>query len=210
MAFCNACGATLEANAKFCPGCGKPTPVASSAQPAAQTSTPQGSGSGLKVVLIVVVAIVALGIVGSVVATLIGLNVARRTRVTEKNGQVKVETPFGTVASSENPEDAAKNLGIDLYPGAQALKGESAAVKVGGISTVSAQFETSDSADKVSDFYRSKFPNANVAATNQGQTTIVSTDNKGMVTITIEPRDGKTYIQIARVSGKAAGGDSTN
>ena len=40
---------------------------------------------------------------------------------------------------------------------------------------------------------------------------IISTDKKNMLTINIEPKDGKTRIHIARVSGKMVnGGDSDN
>jgi len=40
---------------------------------------------------------------------------------------------------------------------------------------------------------------------------IIATDQKNMLTINIEPKDGKTRIHIAKVSGKLVnGGDSNN
>jgi hypothetical protein len=216
MAFCNACGATLDANAKFCPKCGKATMAAATTTPAAApkpvaTAPATTSSNGLKTILIVFAVIVALGIVGTMAATFIGLSIARRTKVTERDGKVKVETPFGAVVSSEDPEDAAKNLGVDIYPGAKPMKGESANVAVGGMHTVSVEMVSDDSPDKVAEFYRAKFPGANVSVTDEGETTIVSTGKKGIVTINIEPQGDKTHIHIANVNNQSSkSSDSSN
>ena len=130
------------------------------------------------------------------------------SHIENRDGNVRVETPFGTVQSTNNPDEAARNLGIDLYPGARVLKGNTATI--GGMHTVEAEFESDDSADKVMAFYTSRFPNANVTTKDQNHYTIVSTDKKNLITINIEPEDGKTRIKIATVSGKNVTGSSSS
>ena len=210
MAFCNSCGTTLAPGARFCPKCGGAvpvaavTPVVASPAPAA---TPQGS-SALKIILIVVAVIVVLGILGIGTLTFIVRRIAHRSHIENRDGNVRVETPFGTVQSTNNPDEAARNLGIDLYPGARVLKGNSATI--GGMHTVEAEFESDDPAEKVSAFYSSRFPNANVTTKDQDRYTIVSTDKKNLITINIEPEDGKTRIRVANVNGKNMTGDNSS
>ena len=210
MAYCNSCGANLEAGAKFCPKCGSSQLGAASA-PAkpvtASTSSSQGTNT-LKVVLIVIAAVVVLGSVAIGTLTLIGLRIARHSHVTQNGGIVHVQTPFGTV--NTNVGDVAKDLGVDIYPGAHMLKSNAANVQIAGVHTVAAEFETDDPASKVADFYKAKFPDANVNVSEQDHYTIVSTDKKNLVTINIEAQGGKTLIHIASVGGKDVTGDSSD
>ena len=210
MAFCNSCGATQDAGARFCPKCGTPTPAgAGVSASAAPVSQPQAqSNSALKIVLIVVAAIVALGVIGVGTATFIAMRIARHSRIENRDGNVRVQTPFGSVQSSDNADEAARNLGIDLYPGAEVVKGNMATI--GGMRTVEVEFESNDSARKINSFYTAKFPNANVTSKDSNQYTIVSTDKKNLITINIEPDDGKTRIKIASVSGKNVTGDNSS
>ena len=210
MAYCNSCGANLEAGAKFCPKCGASQPGAGSPPtkpvPAA-TSSPQGSNT-LKVVLLVVAAVVVLGAVAIGTLTFIGLRIARHTHVTQNGNNVRVQTPFGTV--NTNTEDVTRDLGVDVYPGARMLKSNAANVQIAGVHTVAAEFESDDPASKVADFYKAKFPDANVNVSDQDHYTIVSTNKKNLITINIEPQDGKTRINIASVGGKDITGNSSD
>ena len=217
MAFCNSCGATLDGGAKFCTKCGATQPIgrASSATPASPapvaTATAAKNNSALKIILIVVAVIVGLGILGIGAVSFIGYRIASRTRVHNRDGNVRVETPFGTVQSTTDPEEASHDLGIDSYPGATVVKGTSSKMNMGNMQTAAADFETSDSPGTVADFYKSKVPGANVISSESDHYAIISTDKKNMLTINIEPKDGKTRIHIARVSGKLVnGGDSDN
>ena len=209
MAFCNSCGTTLAAGARFCPKCGGAVAGAAAATPVTPppAASPQSS-SALKIILIVVAVIVVLGVVGIGTLAFVVRRIAHRSHIENRDGNVRVETPFGTVQSTNNPDDAARNLGIDTYPGARVLKGNTATV--GGMHTVEAEFESDDSADKVSAFYSAKFPNANITTKDQNRYTIVSTDKKNLITINIEPEDGKTRIKIASVSGKNLTGDNSS
>ena len=223
MAFCNACGQMLEAGTRFCGKCGAAQP-GGSAPVAAATPTPAPaaptfgappaaqpqSNNAVKIVLIVVGVVVLLGILGASTVAFIGWKIAHSVRVHEKNGNARVETPFGTVETNNNPSEVAHNLGVDIYPGARVVKSGAANIQMGGMHTIAADFETDDSPDKVADYYKSKFTNANVTTGDNNHYTIVSTDKNNLITIAIEPKDDKTVIHIANVSGKGVGGGSNN
>src|SRR5271157_2785969 len=162
MAFCNSCGATLTEGTQFCNKCGAAiaaTPSAASPVPASSTPAPppKGGSSALKVILIVFAVIVGIGILGMVTCGVVLHHIAKSSHVTQEGDRVKVETPFGTI-NANDPEQAAKDLGVDIYPGAQVQKQGTADITFGSIRTVAANFESSDSADKVCAFYKQSFP----------------------------------------------------
>ena len=210
MAFCNSCGATLDPATKFCNKCGAPNlaqvpapgaaPVASSS--ASQGGSAQSSGT-LKVILIVAAVIVAVGVLGMATLGIITWRIAKSSHVRQEGDHVKVETPFGTVESTKDPEAAVRDLGVELYPGAQVMKSGAASANFGGVRTASANFETSDSLDKVASFYKAKFPNAMVTTADENHCTIVSNQSKNLITINIEATGDRTQIQIANISHKS-------
>src|SRR5579864_3135152 len=213
MAFCNSCGATLTSGTKFCNKCGTPiapgnapaatpsgfAPVPTTAAPAVVAPQPTGGSSALKVVLIVVAVIIAIGIIGIAGVGFIGYRIAKNAHVQQKGDSVKVETPIGTF-SANDPDQAIKDLGVDVYPGAQVQKEGTASASFGSIHTVNANFETSDPIDKVCDFYRSKFPAATVNTSDQDHCNIVANDKSNAITINVESSGGTTKIQIATVN----------
>jgi hypothetical protein len=215
MAFCNSCGAPLAEGAGFCSKCGTaiagaaPAPRMSPASSAAPPATPAPTGnSGLKTLLLVGGAIVLIGIFGVIALTFVGLHMARRTRVTQDGEHVRVETPFGRVEASKDPEQAAKNLGVDIYPGAEVQSDGASTATVAGIRTTTANFESSDAADKVCGFYQSKFPNSRVSASaDRNRCTIVSEEHGNMVSVKVESRGDGSRFQIASVL-KNAGASS--
>jgi len=196
MAFCNSCGSTLTDGSQFCSKCGKsvgtPAPV--------PVAAPPGGNSALKIVLIVVAVIVGLGIVGIVTVSVVAYKVAKNAHVTQEGDHVKVETPFGSVETSKDADQAARNLGVDIYPGAEVRQEGAAIATVGSIRTVTAGFSSDDSADKVCAFYKSKFPNANVKSSDQNRCTIVNRDDKNVTTINVEGGDDSSTFQIASVT----------
>jgi flagellar basal body-associated protein FliL len=212
MAFCNSCGATLTPGTKFCNKCGTlqavgtatPAPFtpALAASPAPIQPTTGGS-SALKIILIVIAVIVVIGIVGVATIGFIGYRIAKNAHVTQNGDNVKVETPFGSVESSKDPEQAAKELGIDIYPGAELRKNGAQSASFGNIHTVTANFDSDDSSDKVCAFYKAKFPGARVSSSDPSRCTIVSNDQKNMVTINVEPKGDATKFQISSVSKKS-------
>jgi hypothetical protein len=213
MAFCNSCGANITPGTRFCSKCGaailasslppKVTPPATvgSAIPTASTAAPPAQGGGaLKVVLIVVGVVVLLGVLSVTSIAFFGWRVAHHMHVHQDGNNVKVDTPFGSVETTQDPAAAARNLGVDLYPGAEISRNGAQSATFGGVRTASLTSESADSVDKVASFYKSKFPNAMVSTSDAGRCTIISNDNKSMITINIEAKSGRTKIQITKVS----------
>jgi len=206
MAFCNSCGNTITPGTKFCNKCGATvadSPVASASVPSAAPAA-KGGSSALKIVLIVLAVIVGIGILGVATVGFIGYRIAKSAHVTQNGDSVKVETPFGNVESSKDPDQAARDLGIEIYPGAEVQKNGASSASFGGVHTVTAMFESSDSLDKVCEFYKAKFPNAMSTTADQSRCTIVSNDQKQMVTINIEARGDASKFQITNVTKKAS------
>ena len=227
MAFCNSCGASLTPGTRFCSKCGaavlasSPAPAAASAAPVRSASptpatptvsapAPPSSGAALKVILIVVGVIVLIGTLSVASLGFFAWRVARHTHVRQEGDNVKVETPFGTVQSTKDPQEAARNLGVDLYPGAQVSTEGATSTTFGTVHTASLNFETTDPLDKVSTFYKSRFPNAMVMTSQADQCTIISNDKKNMVTINIKTEGDKTRIVITNVSHKSDAANSSS
>jgi flagellar basal body-associated protein FliL len=209
MAFCNSCGANLGAGSKFCNNCGAAVTgatVANAPVPAATATPAPKNTSALKIILIVVAVIVCLGIVGVATVGFVAYRFAKDSHVTQQGDSVKVETPFGTV-STNDPDQAVKDLGVDVYPGAEVQKSGASSATIAGMRTITANFESADSVDKVCAFYREKFPRSNVSSSDQNHCTIVSNDPKNTITINIETHGDGSKFHIANVSRKASTSD---
>ena len=208
MAFCNSCGTTLNAGTKFCNKCGASVasapsaPVVAATPPAPAPATTGGS-SALKIILIVIAVIVGLGILSVGAFSFFVYRVAKSAHVTQEGDRVKIDSPLGSFTAND-PEQTAKDLGVDIYPGAQVQKNGSASVTFGNVHTVTASFESSDSVDKVCTFYKSKFPGARVSSSDQNRCSIVSNDQTNMISVNVEGNGDTTKFQIANVSKKSA------
>lgn len=225
MAFCNSCGTSINPGTRFCSKCGAPilastippSPSAASSAPVPSvtpasvpaTSTGQGGGA-LRVILIVVGIVVLLGILSVASVGFFAWRVAHHARIHQEGNNVKVETPFGSVETTKDPAEAARNLGVDLYPGAEVLKDGAASATFGGVHTASLSSESTDSVDKVAAFYKAKFPNAMVTTSDAGRCTIISNDHKSMITVNIQAEGDKTKIQITNVTRKSDAGNSSS
>ncbi len=223
MAFCNSCGASIAPGTSFCNKCGaaivgSAPPVTSSAavgsappSPSIPPAVPPASGGGaLKATLIIVGVVALVGILGVTALAFFAVRMAHRTRVHQEGDNVKVETPFGTVQTTKDPQEAARNLGVDIYPGAQILQQGAASATLGGMHTVALNLDTPDSVDQVCSFYKPKFPNAMVMSTDANQCTIVSNDQKNMITINAKTENGKTRIVVTNVSKSRGANSSSN
>lgn len=221
MAFCNSCGSALNSGTRFCNKCGAAvlasTPTSPVTGPPAGAyaapvlAPPASSGGGaLKVILIVVGVMVLVGILAIMSVGFFAWRVARHAHVRQDGNHVSVETPFGTVESTKDPQEAARNLGVDLYPGADVLKDGAASATFGSIHTTSLNFETTDSPDKVCAFYKERLSSAMVTTGQADQCTIVSNDKKNMISINVRAQGDKTKIMISNVAHKADANSSSN
>jgi hypothetical protein len=207
MGFCNSCGATLAEGTKFCSKCGAAITGAPAAtpQPIAPGPPPSsGSSSALKVVLMIVGVVVLIGVLGVATIGIIGYRIAKNAKVSQKGDNVKIETPFGNMETSSDPQKTAEDLGVEIYPGAQVQKAGAASVTFGSIHTVTANFESSDSVDKVCDFYRAKLPGATVQSSDQTHCSIVATGAGNSTTITADSRADGSSFQIVAVTKKSS------
>jgi hypothetical protein len=203
MAFCNSCGAQLAPGAQACAKCGiavtSGTPVVPPAA-ASPAPAPAQKGGALKVILIVGGVVVGIVIICIASLAFIAYRVATHSHITQNGDDVKVETPFGSVETTKDPAVAAKNLGVDIYPGAEVQRNGAASATIGGVHTVAASFESPDSSDQICKFYESKFPNATVKSSDAYRCSIVSTDQKTVITINVTSHAGNTQFQISNVS----------
>jgi len=219
MAFCNSCGAQIAAGTKFCNSCGAavsgapaaaaPPPVAATPQPVSVVPAPpasSGGGSALKIILIIIGVIVLIAILGMATCSFVAYRAVKhasdRMHIKEEGGHVKVETLFGSAETSTDPGQVAKDLGVDIYPGAEVQKNGASSATFGPIHTVTGMFTSTDSMDKVCSFYKEKFPNAMTSSADTGHCTIVSTDDqkKDMITVNVESSGDSSKIQITRVT----------
>ena len=220
MAFCNSCGANVVPGTRFCNNCGAAVlastlPPAASAPaagptPPAVAPAPTSGGGALKAILIVVGVLVLVVILGITSVAFFAWRVAHRAHIRHDGDNVSVETPFGSVGTTKDPQEAARNLGVDPYPGAQVMKQGSVSMSFGSVHTTALTFETADSVDQVCSFYKPKFPNAMVVSSDNDQCNIVSNDQKNMITINAKVEGGKTKIVISNVSRKSDGGGSSS
>ena len=205
MAFCNSCGAPLNPDARFCSRCGTTTTAPgtspSTAVPPAPSSA-RGGNSAVKTVLIIVGVIVVLGGLGIASLSFVALHFARNSRLSQQGDHVKVETPFGSVETSKDPDKAVQDLGVDVYPGAEVQKNGASSATFGSMRTVSAAFQSGDSADKVCSFYHARFPGAKVATSSQRHCTIVSNDPNNVITVNVESSGDGSKFQITSVIKK--------
>jgi len=155
-------------------------------------------------VLIVVAVIVGLGIFAVAGFSYFVYHVAKSSHVRQEGNNVKVDTPFGSIESSQDPEKISKDLGIDIYPGAEMQKNGAVDSTFGKMHTVTAMFETSDSADQVCGFYKSRVPNAALVNTQSANCNFVSNDQKNMITINVQSVGGTTKVQITTITKKSS------
>jgi hypothetical protein len=206
MAFCNSCGAPLNEGTKFCNKCGAAVSgvPAAAAQPIAPGPPPsKGGSSALKVILVIVGVIVLIGVLGMVTCGIVIHRAIKSAHVSQKGDNVKVETPFGNMETSTDPEQTAKDLGVEIYPGADLRKEGTASVTFGSLHTVTANFESNDSVDKVCDFYKQKFPSAQVASSDQTHCSIVSGDKGTSTTISVQSSGDGSRFTIVSMTKKS-------
>jgi hypothetical protein len=174
-------------------------PISGQPQPGMAPSKSGGS-SAVKIVLIIVAVFVCLGILG---ASIVGYGIWRVSRAVHMNrstGEATIETPNGSFTANPTKTFTADELGVALYPGAEAGKGGMRMTLPTG-PIVAANFVTSDSKDQVVAFYKDKF-GSQASIMDTGESAILSVNKSKqdsvMLTVTQKPGQagGKTQIHI--------------
>ena len=213
--YCANCGNQIRTGGKFCQGCGAPVPQPSPAEVMPQ-APPRKSGGALKVVLITLGIIFTLFVV-SMAGLVFFVKRAVHNNFSVKEGpngqaEVSVNLPGGKLNISSKGKLSEEQLGVPIYPGAQAAEG-SGSVSFSGSEEKSgsfsvATFTTEDDLDQVVTFYKDKLGSkvTAVESTDEEKHTAVlkvATEH-ALKTITIEEQDnGTTKITIASAVGKA-------
>jgi hypothetical protein len=167
-------------------------------QPASQP--PRQGSSAVKIILIIVAVVVALGIA---VAGVVGYGIYRVSKAVHKDlttGNVTIDTPNGTVSTISNEKVTEADLGIAIYPGAEQVKG-GARLNLGAGPMVTANFLTSDPKEKVIAFYKDQLGSgAQTMESGNGAFLMLTKANKESINITIgqsaSQNEGKTRITI--------------
>lgn len=199
MAFCTSCGANVDATAAVCPKCGAAMAGASASATAAGAPPAKKGSSAVKIILIVLGVFFLLGalVVGGIIygAYRIADSVKQETGA---GGETRVETPFGTAETNKDPEEIAKELDVEIYPGATPVREGSSSVTFGGVKATTAVFETPDSAQKVYQFYKEEVRNPTMTSSEGDTHTIMAGDKENFLTIVIQSQDDKTRITISK------------
>jgi hypothetical protein len=142
-------------------------------------------------------------IVGSIV---IASNVRLRHQDTADGSRVRVETPFGDLNIDARDNLKPASVGVPVYPGAMREHGNEGGVmfdfdaRDGGsrqFSVVTAQYSTTDSAERVREFYRAQLPHW-IFTQRMGDAMKIEYSEGGYKRIiAIHARGGRTHIGIA-------------
>jgi hypothetical protein len=149
-------------------------------------------------VLVIFGILVLLFVIGIAGVIGFGYYVAKQARIHQTTeGGTKIETPFGNI-EADDPAKTAEKMGIEVYPGAEAVKNGGGSVSIGEFSAGSAQFESSDTVDQVSDFYKQQYPHA-LHTENDGNHSFTVQSKDKMVVISLMPNGSKTSITLSQV-----------
>ncbi len=170
---------------------------------------PRRGGALAGIMLMILLA----GVIGIACLVTTGLYVADHTRVTERSahGETTVETPFGTVHVRENAKLDPRHMGVPVYPGA--VREDSPTLTSfhfdfgdvhKGFALSAAQYRTSDSIDRVTDFYRGELPHWLYSQKEDGRMQLSFTKHGYKRFVAIFENDGETHIALASVGEPAS------
>ena len=141
--------------------------------------------------------------------------IATNVRVTHEGARgekVRVETPFGSLRVRESRRLDPKAFGVPIYPGAVPESDENKAASIEfssgddtkELAIVAGAYTTTDSADKVMDFYRKELPHWIVKTKRHGGTELEFSRGGYKRIVAIKERGGLTRIGLASVGEPAA------
>jgi hypothetical protein len=162
----------------------------------------------------VMLMVLMLGVLGIAALVTTGLYVASHVRVTETSagGETTVETPFGAVRVRDNARFDPKHMGVPIYPGAVRQRDcrnlASFHFDFGHVhkafAVSAAEYRTSDSVDRVTDFYRDQLPHWLISQKEGGCTRLSFTKGGYKRFVAIYEDDGETRIALASVGEPAS------
>lgn len=170
------------------------------------TAPPKSGGGALKIILIILGVFAFMFLLVVCVLIYACHRVKQAIQVDSKSGATSLSIPGMT--ANTGVTISADELGIDIYPGAEASQKGNMRMTMGGNSVVTAVFLTSDPTDKVVAFYKGKM--ASDASSMDFGGTAILTEKKSnkeqiMVTVTQNPAQSgaNTRIQIQHTTASA-------
>jgi hypothetical protein len=162
----------------------------------------------------VLLAILLVGFLVIVAAVSTGLYVAQNVRVTERGsrGETAVETPFGSVRVREHNSFDPAHLGLPVYPGAERMpdsrKFASLRLDIGhehrAFAALAAEYRTSDSVEKVTEFYRHELPHWLISEKDGGRFELSLTHGGYKRIVSIREDGFDTHIALASIGEPAS------
>lgn len=189
MPACPQCGAETPESAHFCASCGLRTGAGAAADPELPAGPPPRWG-GRKVVLGFLIAVAVLALIFLVAMIYF---IKNTTIVTSTQGNSRVESPIGVLATSNDPIKIAKGLGLDVYPGAAGEKSAQADLNANSIASM--LFRTPATPRQVIEFYHVRYPDATVKAEGKAYM-LVQLNGRDTLTIKATPEKAGTEIEI--------------
>jgi len=158
------------------------------------------SNTVVKIILIVLGVFVLLGLI---VAGIIGIGVYKVSKAVHKdrNGNVSISTPNGTITTGQSATISTADLGVDPYPGAASTTQGSMNMKTPNGSMVTSVYTSSDSPDKIIAFYKGKLGDqASIIQTGNGTMLSSGENSKDKIMVTVSPQGSVTKIVILHLT----------
>jgi hypothetical protein len=162
----------------------------------------------------IILTVLMLGVLGIAALVGTGLYIADHVSVTETSarGETTVETPFGTVRVRDHARLDPKHMGVPIYPGAvredDSRKLASFHFDFGDVHKAfafsAAEYRTSDSVDRVTDFYRGELPHWLFSQKEDGGMQLSFTKHGYKRFVAIYEDGGETRIALASVGEPAS------
>lgn len=167
---------------------------------------PKPRSQALKAVVIFFAVLIGLGAIGGGVLSYVFSHIAQsvNTGSSDQSAPAAKNTPAPTMTAESSDKFTESDLGIAIYPGAEAGEG-GMRMDMGGKTLVSAFFLTQDSKEQVIAFYKDRVgPIAQMMMTTKGTEFILNNNTGDSVTVTIQQTpgvdQGKTQIAIVHTS----------
>jgi hypothetical protein len=183
MAFCNVCGEDLASGVCSCNRC-------------VTVADPRKAGNiGFPLVF-------GLVVLGLIVVSFIRPRFAHPPSFQMDGNHLRMELPTVTLETN-NPQQAARDIGAEVYPGAKLMKDGAVSNATRNFQMACVSFESSDSLDKVASFFEARYPNARVTISqDQNHSMIVSKNKRNTILISLEGQRDRTIIQVTNESDR--------
>jgi hypothetical protein len=184
-----------------------PPPIPGGSTAATATAPAKaGGGNALKIILMILggMFLVAVLVVGAFVFFVkTKIDEAKESIRTDASGNVtSVDTPFGKLEASQDAQKILQDLDVPMYPNATQTEGGSSSMTVNNTTMSNVRLETPDTMEQVLEFYKERYPDANIVDTAESKMISMGEQDKRMLIITITKSEtsGMTEVHISNTA----------